>query len=387
MMSTRLFQTSLAIAIFGLLATLYSAQHQIDVDINGKSNASCNISETISCDTVAKSPYSKIAGIPVAILGVGYFLSSIFLLVLAKNSTHYHEGSYALYGAFVICAVAASLVMASISLFIIKVACPSCLAIYLACFAQAARLWFAKPLWNGLKKWEAVVPGAFGCALLMILSIGGYHYAETSQAATAAQNRAATQPQHSQIPKKIASIPLSKSPYTGLGEDYRKGGDQAKLVINEFADFQCPACGVISDTMSEVHKLYGDKVLIVYRNYPLDAACNKNAKVHPHACEASTVARCAGQYGKFWQMHDKLYTQQKEITPGNMRKWASELGLSDTQLDACLSSKDIRAKIADDVALGDSLGINGTPTLYFNGEEYDGPRDLPSIKKVIDSKL
>ena len=121
--------------------------------------------------------------------------------------------------------------------------------------------------------------------------------------------------------------------------------------------------------MREVAKTYGDKILVVFKNYPLDKSCNPdmNSDFHKFACYAAVMARCAGTYGKFWQMHDKIYDNQRELSINNIEKWAKSLGLSDKQISQCRDSKDIKNKLIDDIKEAKKADLQGTPTIYING--------------------
>src|SRR5690606_27345113 len=113
------------------------------------------------------------------------------------------------------------------------------------------------------------------------------------------------------------------------------------------------------------------------KNFPLNNQCNPamgGGGGHPNSCNIATMARCAGQYGKFWQYHDLAFAGQRSITSQSHIGWAKEVGLTDDQIQTCLKSKDIREKIADDGRLGNEVDVEGTPTVYINGRKYHGRR-------------
>ena len=116
------------------------------------------------------------------------------------------------------------------------------------------------------------------------------------------------------LPNAI-DLPLALSPYSGAGEDYRKGSDEAAVTIVEFADFQCPGCRQMSNNLEILADEFGDDVRLVFRNYPLDKSCNSGMgrQLHDYACEAAVLGRCAGQYGRFWPFHDLVFANQSSI--------------------------------------------------------------------------
>jgi protein-disulfide isomerase len=184
-------------------------------------------------------------------------------------------------------------------------------------------------------------------------------------------------------------IPLNLGPFSGLGEDYRAGSDEAKAVLVEFADFQCPACQDASQVVRMLKDEYGDRILVVFKNYPLDSTCNPSMqrKLHEFACDAAVLARCAGQIGKFWEFHNLAFDNQDDINKTNLDKWATSVGLSPDQIKECRESKDILAKIRDDIALGNKVGVQGTPTIFINGSQVMGGRSYPALKAQIDKVL
>jgi protein-disulfide isomerase len=187
----------------------------------------------------------------------------------------------------------------------------------------------------------------------------------------------------------VKNIVTSKSAYAGLGEDYRKGSDSAKVTVVEFSDFECPACARAEPVLREVIESMGSKILFVFRNYPLDKACNGGVKndMHKFACQAAVVGRCAGQFGKFWQFHDKSFAEQDKISLENIKSWGRDAGLTASQIDQCLASNDIMAKIKDDIAQGDLAGVTGTPAIFINGKKYAGGLSVAEINAAIQSEL
>jgi protein-disulfide isomerase len=221
-------------------------------------------------------------------------------------------------------------------------------------------------------------------AIAVAVVIAGFNFLKPTRSAAPESPQAANNPNEPQMLPKAEDIPLTKSAYAGLGEDYRKGGDAAPVVIEEFADFQCPACRAMGGTLETLHKEMGDKVLIVFRNYPLDHSCNPAiGKMHEFSCKAAVMARCAGQYGKFWQYHDLAYGHQSEINDAHLKDWGKEIGLTPEQVETCWSSADLLAKVKDDIALGSKLALDSTPTLYINGHKVVGRRGLDDLRGYV----
>jgi rhodanese-related sulfurtransferase/predicted DsbA family dithiol-disulfide isomerase len=193
---------------------------------------------------------------------------------------------------------------------------------------------------------------------------------------------------------KIHEFAIRRSANSGLGEDYRKGREDAEVVIVEFSDFQCPGCAGGAEFLGSLVEKYEDEILLVFKNYPLDRHCNPAIKrrFHEHACDIAVMARCAGAQGKFWEFHDLAFAQQRPMSGDKIRSWAAEVGLSNSQIDACLAREDeFLRKIGEDIFEGEKLGVQGTPTIFLNGRKllsYDYQaltRDVERILSSLDS--
>jgi protein-disulfide isomerase len=157
------------------------------------------------------------------------------------------------------------------------------------------------------------------------------------------------------------------------------GPSSAPVTIVEFSDFQCPFCRAAEPSLKEVRKKYGDRIRLVYMDFPLN--------FHAHAMEAARAARCAGEQNKFWQFHDALFADQKRLDADSLKRTAARLGLDTNKFDACFASDKHTRGIQQDVAEGNALGVSGTPTFFINGRELAGVQPLPKLNEVIDEEL
>jgi protein-disulfide isomerase len=152
----------------------------------------------------------------------------------------------------------------------------------------------------------------------------------------------------------------------GAPDPYERGGAKASVTLEEFSDFQCPACGGLEPGLRRVVKDYGERVRLIFRNYPLP--------MHRYAFQAARAAEAAGQQGKFWEMHDALYDNQKEWSDSmeprvQFDSYATRLGLDVQRFKADEERQDLAERIKADVQRGNSLNVRGTPTVYLNGRE------------------
>jgi protein-disulfide isomerase len=158
-----------------------------------------------------------------------------------------------------------------------------------------------------------------------------------------------------------------------------RGPSNSPVEIVEFADFQCPFCERAFPTVMQVLNTYGDRVHLVYRQFPLPN--------HPNARPAAEAAACAAEQGGFWPYHDRLFTNQSRLSDADLKEHAAQLGLDAKKFNACFDAKKYAKDVEDDIAVGTSAGINGTPAFYINGRELDGAQPFDAFKQVIDEEL
>ncbi len=155
--------------------------------------------------------------------------------------------------------------------------------------------------------------------------------------------------------------------------------DKALVTIVEWSDFQCPFCSRGAAAMDEVIKEYGDKVRVVFRHNPLP--------FHDKAKPASAAAIAAGAQGKFWEMHDKLFANSRDLSDENLGKWAKELGLDIAKFDAVRNDPKTLAIIDADMAAGGEVGVRGTPNFRINGRQLVGAQPVAVFKAIIDEEI
>lgn len=159
----------------------------------------------------------------------------------------------------------------------------------------------------------------------------------------------------------------------------------AKVTIVEFADFQCPACGLAHPVTKEIKSKYKDKINFVFRHFPLVAP-------HKNAMAAAVAAEAAGVQGKFWEMHDRLFEYQSEWSNENdpqeiFARYAKEIGIDVEKFKEETKNKKHEEFVQNDINDGYSLGVNSTPTFYINGKEYAGVIPKEQFQSEIESAL
>ncbi|MET0815025.1 MAG: thioredoxin domain-containing protein [Pseudoxanthomonas sp.] len=163
-------------------------------------------------------------------------------------------------------------------------------------------------------------------------------------------------------------------PEVGPG-DHAQGSREAPLMLVEYGDFQCPYCGEQYPEIKAVQEAMGDELCFVFRHFPL-------AEAHPHAEHAAELTEAADTVGKFWEMHDRLYEHQSALDDRSLAGHAQALGLDEALFQTVLD-EEYEGRVRHDFLTGVRSGVNGTPSLFINGERYDGPRDADSLIKLL----
>jgi protein-disulfide isomerase len=131
--------------------------------------------------------------------------------------------------------------------------------------------------------------------------------------------------------------------------------------------------------MDQIKKEYGDKVRIVFKHLPLS--------IHSKAPAAHAAAEAAHKQGKFWEMHDKIFANQREMSPDKYEEWAREIGLDIAKFKADIAAEATKKRVDDDAREANSLGVSGTPGFFVNGRFLSGARPFESFKTLIDEEL
>jgi protein-disulfide isomerase len=187
--------------------------------------------------------------------------------------------------------------------------------------------------------------------------------------ATAPSEREARRP--GPDPDKRYEIDLTDAPVIG--------SDGAKVMIVEFSDFQCPFCARVVPTLSQVQDAYGDEVRIAFKHFPLP--------IHAAAPGAAAAAVAAQRQGKFWQMHDLLFENQRNLNRETYLKLAGELGLDTDRFEKDLDDPAVKDRVAQDLAQANALQVGGTPGFFINGRFLSGAQPFAAFKAVIDEEL
>jgi len=158
--------------------------------------------------------------------------------------------------------------------------------------------------------------------------------------------------------------------------DHVSGSANGSIKLLEYGDYECPFCADAQPIVKEIQRRLGDNLLFAFRHFPL-------GNIHPHSEHAAEAAEAAGAQGYFWGMHDLLFDNQSALEDEDLAAYAGELGLDETRLIREVASTAYAQLIREDFRDGVRAGVNGTPTLFINGERYDGVRDLKHLLTAL----
>lgn len=163
-------------------------------------------------------------------------------------------------------------------------------------------------------------------------------------------------------------------------DDPAVGGKAAPVTIVEFSDFQCPFCARVMPTLKRVQQTYGDRVRIVWKDFPLTT-------IHPQAFKAAEAGNCAREQGRFWELHDRLFASQQALEPEALKKHAADVGLDAASFNACLDTAKHSSRVQEQIRAANALGVTSTPSLFINGRLVTGAQPYEVLAAIIDEEL
>jgi predicted DsbA family dithiol-disulfide isomerase len=157
------------------------------------------------------------------------------------------------------------------------------------------------------------------------------------------------------------------------------GPADAPVTIVEFSDFQCPYCIQAIPEIEAMLKVYPKDVKLVFKQFPLE--------IHSDAYRAATAALAAQKQGKFWEMHYAMFAHHQNLSMDSILAMAKELQLDTARLQKDMESKEIHDIVAKDLQDGNDAGVEGTPTIFINGQRYNGRIQLSNLRQLVDAEL
>jgi vitamin-K-epoxide reductase (warfarin-sensitive) len=361
--------------LVGLAATTAAAYVHYRLLRDPAYTSGCDVSATISCSQVYMSRFGTVAGVPVAILGMIWFVAVLLLLLGAQLGPPIERDNVAGY-LFVLSTLGLAVVLylMYISFFVLKRACLLCLttdaaviAIFLISGASTKFPMTTLPrraardlrAWSGSPLAIAITVLFLGAAVSAVA-----FFPREAGSAPVREAPPITQDQRSEIERFMATAPRVPLVIPSEG---------AKVLIVKFNDFQCPACGQsylqYKPILAKYEAQAPGAVRLVLKDYPLNSNCNPNSRMlHPAACDAAAAVRLAKGHARE-ALEEWLYTHQPDMTPASVRQAARDIG-GVTDFDAKYAVT--LELVKGDIGLGQQLHVTTTPTFFINGVKIDG---------------
>jgi protein-disulfide isomerase len=168
----------------------------------------------------------------------------------------------------------------------------------------------------------------------------------------------------------VLATPVTKE------RDHIQGPPDAPVTLLEYGDYECPYCGAAHPIIKDVQARMGDRLRFVFRNFPITTS-------HAHAEQAAEAAEAAGAQGRFWEMHDLLYENQRALGDDDLRAYAQRIGLDLERFDKELAEHVHAPRVREDFMSGVRSGVNGTPTFFINGARYDDAYDVETLLAAL----
>ena len=160
--------------------------------------------------------------------------------------------------------------------------------------------------------------------------------------------------------------------------DHVEGSENAGVTLVEYGDYECPHCGTAYSIVKKIQKKMGNKLRVVFRNFPLKQS-------HPHALHAAEAAEIAAQNGKFWEMHDMLFENQNDLDDESLKSYADKIGLDAGKFAKDLENGKFEEKVNEDFMSGVESGVNGTPSFFINGVRFNGSFDYENLIEALEN--
>ncbi len=354
--------------IVGILITCYLSISHYLIYTDQTYASFCAISQSINCDTVARSPWSVILNLPVSLWGLfSYFFCLIISLFLIIKKDLFFPLWKTIFFLSLLFSIT-SVFFACIAIFKIHSMCILCIATYGINFALLYQSWIIcrrfdipilvledikNPLILLLSKKRLYVSIIFWFILLISFHVFLPHYWELESI---------------EIPTDIAR---------GITEEGHPwiGSEKPTLIIEEFSDYQCFQCLKMQSTLRQLIEEHPDKIRLVHRHYPMDHEYNPivvPTPFHVGAGKMALLAIYAMTQDKFWEMNDALFQLGRNKSPFNIKFLAEQTKIPVEELSFALTSPDIKKILNHDIVTGMKNRITATPTFLINGKKYTG---------------
>jgi uncharacterized membrane protein/protein-disulfide isomerase len=366
-----------AFALLGLFASSAATYVHFNLLRNPDYSSFCDINATVSCKAAYLSRYGSLAGVPVAVGGILFFTWVLLLIWGARGKSRIKDSAPTYIFAGSTLALAVVLYLAYASFFVLKEVCPLCVATYVAVIGLfvvsggVSSVPMSTLPGRAIRDLQVLVttPVALVIALLFV---GGAAWAPS------AFPRETPRPVAAPIVALSAKEAGEFEAWWALQPamaNFPYANDGAKVLIVEFADFQCPHCKQMyfayKPILDKYLTEYPKDVRLTFKTWPITSTCNASVPGinFTASCDASAAYLMAGSKGTAEKLRDWLFLHQEELSPATVRRAAADVG-GITDFDAQYPT--VLSTVKADAAVGTTLGVNSTPTFFVNGKRIPG---------------
>ena len=351
----------------------------VHLEIDAGHTSFCNVNSTINCDLVLASRFSRILGVPIAWFSlVAYAALGLLYQAAIRAPASTARTALLLACAGSVGAAAFSVYMAFVSFFVVRALCPMCFGLYIASLGLFGTALLAPSYYARAREGTEAAPLSTsilaGMSVLALLGVAGIAAASWVESGDARLTRVTPGEIKAADPSFYSwylALPVVQVPGSG---GHPVGAAAVPVTIVEFSDFECAHCSHNHSMLKDLLAERPDLVRVVYRHFPLDAACNEGLEtsVHTRACRAAEAAECAAQQGRFSEMADMLFSNQSRLFESELLSLAERAGLDMEKFRVCMTEHAGRNAILADTRDGNRLRITSTPTLFVNGRKVVG---------------
>ncbi len=377
------------IALIGLVISVELCVVYFNANFNAGSNPSfCSINEVIDCDAVSETPFSRFLAIPLSLWGFGFYALLLFILLFPfKKFELFGEFKHPKSYVFTLAtfSVIISVIMAYISSFVIQKICILCHILYLvnfllflSCLIGDSIIDLYKNAFIDMKnifsdkRWVVIAAVCALSGIITLVFINIYR------------------PFTPLAPPPPVPVPDNKPEhqYT-IGEiGNTLGSKDAKIVIREFTDYECPFCSLSNNMMLKLTSEI-EGIRVEHHDFPLSSECNSivRGSKHKNSCLAAYYARAARKQGKFWDMTTLLFENQLDLSEKNILKLAKTIDLDIEKLKKDAHDPELQKELENDIKKAKIFGITGTPSYIIGIKKYEGMMPYSKFKKKITESL